>query len=55
VKIESKHPPLIAKYSKWQCEVTKGVYYRPYEGKEPSRWTRLMHRILLGFKWTKDE
>jgi hypothetical protein len=55
VRIESRHPPLIAKYSKWKCEITTGVYYRPYEDKEPSWWTRLVYRVLLGLKWTKDE
>ena len=47
-------PPLIPEYSEWQCEVTKGVYYRPYKDKEPNWWGRLMHRVWLGLKWTKD-
>lgn len=46
-------PPLIPEYSEWVCEVGKGVYYRPYKGKEPNWWNRLMHRVWLGFIWRK--
>jgi hypothetical protein len=46
-------PPLIHEYSDWVCEVTKGVFYRPYKGKEPGWWTRLMHRVWLDFRWSR--
>jgi hypothetical protein len=49
----SFHKIQIPEYSEWVCEVTKGVYYRPYKGREPTWWARLMLRVWLGFKWTK--
>lgn len=45
------YPP---KYSEWQCEYVRGVVFRPIEGREPNSFHRYMQRLLLGWKWTKD-
>lgn len=45
----------IPELSKWRVHLFEGLFYHPIVGKEPSRFHRIMHWLLLGFKWEKTK
>jgi len=41
--------------SEWKCTIVEGTSLRPLKGKEPNWFHRFMMKLILGFKWEKDE
>lgn len=44
----------IPELSEWRVYLVEGLFYIPTKGTEPNKFHRFMHRILLGFKWVKN-
>lgn len=37
----------------WKCELHPSTYWHVTEGKQPNAFHRLMHRLILGIKWSR--